>query len=113
METNYRGRNGAFFQVYFTQLPSAKKRQYLAIGAPTTNYQQELARRGALLICGVFPTSFGGMWLLKAKSSDEAEKMAAEYPPVKCNLVKYKVNELINPMGAILRHAPEPVNPSP
>jgi hypothetical protein len=93
----------AYFQVHFTPVPGAKKKHYEAIQSAITERLQEMVRRGTLLISGRYAASIGGEWFVKAKNRHEVERLILDYPPVKCNLVIFKISELVDIIGVITR----------
>jgi hypothetical protein len=103
----------SYFQVHFTPLPSAKKKHYIAIQGAITECLQEMVRRGTLLFSGRYTASIGSEWLVKARNRHEVERLAMDHPAVKCNLITYRISELIDTIGVLSREevAP-PVEPA-
>jgi len=104
-----------YFQVHFQPVPGARKIHFGAIRPKLTERMQDMVRRGQLLMSGGYPSSIGGMWLLKVKSRSEAERLVMDNPAVACNLLKHRLIELQDPMGAVIHqenaHAIEPIEP--
>jgi hypothetical protein len=104
-----------YFQVHFQPVPGARKIHFGAIRPKLTERMHDMIRRGQLLMSGKYPSSIGGMWLLKVKSRSEAERLVMDNPAVACNLLTHRLIELEDPMGAITHqekaHPVEPVEP--
>lgn len=104
-----------YYQVHFQPVPGARKIHFGAIRPKLTERMHDMIRRGQLLMSGGYPSSIGGMWLLKVKSRSEAERLVMDNPAVACNLLTHRLIELQDPMGAILHqertHSAEPVEP--
>jgi uncharacterized protein YciI len=92
-----------YYQVHYAPIPGARKIHFNAIRPKLTERLQDMVRRGQLLICGGYPMSIGGMWLLKVKSRSEAERLIQDNPAVTANLVTFRLVELQEPMGAVVR----------
>jgi uncharacterized protein YciI len=92
-----------YYQVHFQPVPGARKTHFTAIRPKLTERMHEMIRRGQLLMSGGYPSSIGGMWLLKVKNRGEAERLVADNPAVACNLLKHRLIELQDPMGAVIR----------
>jgi len=105
-----------YFQVHFQPVPGARKIHFGAIRPKLTERMHDMVRRGQLLMSGTYPSSIGGMWLLKVKSRSEAERLVMDNPAVACNLLTHRLLELQDPMGAIMHqekpHTVEPVETS-
>lgn len=94
-----RQRDYLYYQVHYQPVPGARKAHLLAIQPKLTERIHDMVRRGQLLLCGTYPTSLGGMWLLRVKSHAEAERLVLENPAVSCNLVRHRLLELMDPTG--------------
>ena len=94
-----RQRDYLYYQVHYQPVPGARKAHLLAIQPKLTERIHDMVRRGQLLLCGTYPTSLGGMWLLRVKSHAEAERLVLENPAVSCNLVRHRILELMDPTG--------------
>jgi uncharacterized protein YciI len=92
-----------YFQVHFSQVPGARKIHFNAIKPKLTERLQDMVRRGQLLLCGGYPMSIGGMWLLKVRTRSEAERLIQDNPAVAANLVTFRLVELQEPMGTVVR----------
>jgi hypothetical protein len=104
-------RGPLYFQVHFQPVPGARKALFVALRPQLGDLQQEMIQRGQLLFSGGYPTSIGGMWLLKADNRAEAEKLVLAHPAVERQLLTWRLLELQEPQGAIL--AAEPASPPP
>jgi len=104
-----------YFQVHFQPVPGARKVHFGAILPKLTERMHDMIRRGQLLMAGGYPSSIGGMWLLKVKSRGEAERLVLDNPAVACNLLTHRLIELQEPMGAIIHqekvHTAEQIEP--
>jgi hypothetical protein len=99
-----------YFQVHFQPVPGARKIHFAAIRPKLTERMHDMIRRGQLLMSGGYPSSIGGMWLLKVKSRGEAERLVLDNPAVACNLLTHRLIELQDPMGAVThQEKPQPV----
>ncbi|HEY3295461.1 MAG TPA: hypothetical protein VGL38_08480 [bacterium] len=101
-----------YFQVHFQPVPGARKTHFAAIRPKLTERMHDMIRRGQLLMSGGYPSSIGGMWLLKVKSRSEAERLVQDHPAVACNLLTHRLLELEEPMGAII-HQEKPAIAEP
>jgi uncharacterized protein YciI len=95
----------SFYQVHFAPVPGATKKHYRAIQPAITERLHEMIRRGQLLMAGRYAETVGGEWLLRAKNKHEVERMAMDNPAVKCNLVTYKIREIVDVLGPLTREA--------
>lgn len=91
-----------YFQVHFQPVPGARKNHFDAIRPTLLERTHEMIRRGQLLFAGGYPSSIGGMWLLKVKTRSEAERLVLDHPAVACSLLTHKLIELQEPEGAIV-----------
>jgi uncharacterized protein YciI len=94
-----------YFQVHYQPVPGARKNHFEAIRPKLTEKMHEMIRHGQLLISGGYPSSIGGMWVIKVKNRAEAERLVMDHPAVACNLLTYKLIELQEPEGAIIHEA--------
>jgi hypothetical protein len=111
-----RQREYLYYQVHYQPVPGARKAHLLAVQPKLIERIHDMIRRGQLLLCGTYPTSLGGMWLLKVKSHAEAERLVLENPAVSCNLVTHRLLELQDPIGVVVhleRTPPPPDAPVP
>lgn len=97
-----RQRDYLYYQVHYQPVPGARKAHLLAVQPKLTERIHDMVRRGQLLLCGTYPTSLGGMWLLRVKSHAEAERLVLENPLVSCNLVRHRLLELMDPTGIVV-----------
>jgi len=97
-----RPRDILYFQIHFQARPGARKNHLAAVQPKLTERVHDMVRRGQLLISGGYPTSIGGMWLLRVKSRSEAERLVMDNPAVSCNLVTYRMVELQEPVGMVV-----------
>ena len=106
-----RQREYLYYQVHYQPVPGARKSHLLAVQPKLTERLHDMIRRGQLLMCGSYPSSLGGMWLLKVRSHAEAQRLVLENPAVSCNLVTHRLQELHDPMGVVVQQerAPQPV----
>lgn len=102
-EPKQRTRDFYYFQVHYSGVPGARKVHFAAIKPKLTERLQDMVRRGQLLLCGGYPMSIGGVWLLKVKNRGEAERLIQDNPAVTANLVTYRLVELQDPMGMVVR----------
>lgn len=111
---NFRGRrtsrtlipespDGYLVQVHFAGRPGTDKRTMNSQRRDIVQYIDNLKNHGQLLAAGRYLSSVGGMWLLKVKTLIDAEKIAREYPPVKKDLLTFRINVLVDTDGALLR----------
>jgi len=101
----YRG--PVYVQVHFSGLPGATKKHLGAIRREITEKIQDMTRRGQLIISGRYLSAIGGVWLLKVKNIEEAERLAKEHPGVKSNLLTYRTYILLETMGMVTRRDAE------
>ena len=101
-------RGPAYVQVHFSGLPGATKKHLHAIKREITEKVQDMTRRGQLILAGRYLSSIGGVWLLRVKNLEEAQRLAKEHPAVKSNLLTYRVYLLVDNMGMITRREVEP-----
>jgi len=92
-----------FVQVHFSGLPGATKKHLLAIKREIVEKTQDMTRRGQLILAGRYLSSIGGVWLLKVKNFEEAQRLAKEHPAVKSNLLSYRAYILVDTMGNLLK----------
>jgi uncharacterized protein YciI len=92
-----------YVQVHFSGLPGATKKHLHAIKREITEKVQDMTRRGQLVISGRYLSSIGGVWLLKVKHIEEAQRLAKEHPAVKSNLLTFRVNLMVDTMGMVTR----------
>lgn len=97
-----RHREFLYFQVHYQPVPGARKTHLMAVQPKLTERIHEMIRRGQLLMCGSYPSSIGGMWLLRVRSHAEAERLVLDNPLVSCNLVKHRLVELMDPIGVVV-----------
>jgi uncharacterized protein YciI len=111
---NFRGRrttrnmipespDGYLVQVHFAGRPGTDKRTMNSQRRDIAQYIENLKNHGQLLAAGRYLSSVGGMWLLKVKTLIDAEKIAREYPPVKKDLLTFRINVLVDSDGALLQ----------
>jgi len=98
-----RQREYLYFQVHYQPVPGARKAHLQAVQPKLIERIHDMIRRGQLLMCGTYPSSIGGMWLLKVKSHAEAERLVLENPAVSCNLVTHRLVELHDPIGVVVQ----------
>jgi uncharacterized protein YciI len=101
-------RGPVFVQVHFSGLPGATKKHLLAIKREIVEKTQDMTRRGQLILAGRYLSSIGGVWLLKVKNFEEAQRLAKEHPAVKSNLLSYRAYILVDTMGMFTRREIEP-----
>lgn len=94
--------NGYLVQVHFAGRPGTSKRVMNSLRRDIAAYLDSLKVQGQLLASGRYLSSVGGMWLLKVKTLMDAEKIAREYPPVKKDLLTFRLNVLVDSEGALL-----------
>ncbi|MFZ5434048.1 MAG: YciI family protein [Calditrichota bacterium] len=102
-----RPRDILYFQIHYQPRPGARKLHLSAVQHKLTERLQDMVRRGQLLLSGGYPTSIGGMWLLRVRSRAEAERLVLDNPAVSCNLVTYRIVELQEPMGVLVQQERE------
>lgn len=104
---NFRGRrntrqqpislpDGFVVQVHFAGQPGTTKRILNALRRDISEHLDALRAGGHLLAAGRYFSSVGGMWLLKVRHIPDAEKLVRDYPPVKQNLLTYRINVLVD-----------------
>jgi hypothetical protein len=108
-----RQRDFLYYQVHYQPVPGARKAHLLAIQPKLTERIHDMVRRGQLLLCGTYPTSLGGMWLLRVRSHAEAERLVLENPAVSCNLVRHRLLELMDPTGIAVQQERTLTNEQP
>ena len=91
-----------YFQVHFQPIPGARKALFLALQPQLADHVQDMISRGQLLFAGGYPTSIGGMWLLKTDNRAEAEKLVLAHPAVSGHLLTWRLLELQEPLGSIV-----------
>lgn len=96
-----------YFQAYFQPRPGARRNHLAAVQHKLTERLHDMVHRGQLLLCARYPNSLGGMWLLRVKSQAEAERLVKENPAVACNLLSYRLIELEEPAGIIVKQERE------
>jgi len=96
-----------YVQIHYQPRPSARKNHLAAVQPKLTERLHDMVHRGQLLLCGGYPTSIGGMWLLRVKSRAEAERLVRDNPAVACNLVTYRIVELQDPLGIVVQQERE------
>ncbi|MBU0691471.1 hypothetical protein KKH18_06610 [bacterium] len=96
-------RGPVYVQVHFSGLPGATKKHLHAIKREITEKVQDMTRRGQLILSGRYLSSIGGVWLLKVKTFEEAQRLAKEHPGVKSNLLTYRCYILVENMGMVTR----------
>ena len=92
-----------YCQVHFQPVPGARKALFDALRPKLTECLQDMMRHGQLLFCGGYPTSIGGMWLLKVQSRAEAEQLVLEHPAVSASLLTWRLLELQEPSGLVVQ----------
>jgi hypothetical protein len=99
-----------YFQVHFQPVPGARKGLFTALQPQLAAQLQEMIREGQLLFSGGYPTSIGGMWLLKTKDRGEAERLVLAHPAVSGHLLTWRLLELQEPVGLVVApdSAPRP-----
>ncbi|MBK6765364.1 MAG: hypothetical protein IPG71_03305 [bacterium] len=95
--------DGYIVQVHFAGRPGTNKRIMNALRREVAQYTDDLKMNNSLLASGRYLSSVGGMWLLKVKTLVDAEKIAREYPPVKRDLLTFRLNVLVDSDGSLLR----------
>lgn len=98
-----RPREFLYFQVHYQPRPGAKKSHLSAVQPKLIERLHDMIRRGYLIVSGSYPTSIGGMWLLRVKNRNEAERFVLDNPLVACNLVTYRLIELQDPIGVVVQ----------
>lgn len=110
-------RGSLYVQVHFQSVPGARRAHLDAVQPMITQHLHGMVHRGQLILSGGYPASLGGMWLLKVRSREEAERLVREHPAVAANLLTYRLQELQNPLGALLQMEtggrPRPDEPHP
>jgi hypothetical protein len=96
-------RGSLYVQVHFQSVPGARRAHLDAVQPMITQHLHGMVHRGQLILSGGYPASLGGMWLLKVRSREEAERLVREHPAVAANLLTYRLQELQNPLGALLQ----------
>jgi hypothetical protein len=94
-----------YFQVHYQPVPGARKAHFDAVGPRLLERTHEMIRHGQLLISGGYPSSIGGLWVLKVKNRAEAERLVMDHPAVACNLLTYRLIELQDPEGMVVHEA--------
>lgn len=97
-----------YFQVHFQPIPGARKALFTALVPQLAEQVQAMIARGQLLFAGGYPTSIGGMWLLKTQSHAEAERLVLAHPAVSARLLTWRLLELQEPVGIVV---PAPATP--
>lgn len=95
--------DGYIVQVHFAGRPGTSKRIMNAQRRDIAAYLETLRNHGNLLACGRYLSSVGGMWLLKVKTLLDAERIAREYPPIKKDLLTFRLNVLVDTDGSLLK----------
>jgi len=108
-----RQREYLYYQVHYQPVPGARKTHLQAVQPKLTERVYDMIRRGQLILCGGYPSSIGGMWLIRVKSHAEAERLVLENPAVSCNLVTHRLIELQDPMGVIVQQERIPASAEP
>jgi uncharacterized protein YciI len=106
--TERRQREFLYFQVHYQPVPGARKAHLMAVQPKLIERLHDMIRRGQLLMCGTYPSSLGGMWLLKVRSHAEAQRLVLENPAVSCNLVTHRLLELHDPLGVVVQQERPP-----
>ncbi|NUO19422.1 hypothetical protein HUU59_08255 [bacterium] len=107
---NFRGRkstrrslpeslDGYVVQVHFAGRPGTTKRTMNSLRHDSQAYLDALREKGQLLYSGRYLSSVGGMWLIKVRAMIEAEKLAHDYPPVRKDLLTFRINVLMDRDG--------------
>lgn len=91
--------DGYVVQVHFAGRPSTTKRIMNSLRHDSQAYLDTLREKGQLLFAGRYLSSVGGMWLIKVRAMIEAEKLAHDYPPVKKDLLTFRLNVLMDRDG--------------
>ena len=94
----------AFFQVHFAPMPGVKKKDYMAVRPALDELMHGMVRRGQLMMGGRYAMSVGGVWLLRVRNKNEAEKLVGENPIVQNNLVTYRISEIVEPLGMFAKN---------
>ncbi len=97
-----------YFQVHFQPVPGARKGLFTALQPQLGEHLREMMQAGQLLFSGGYPTSIGGMWLLKTKNRAEAERLVLAHPAVNGHLLTWRLLELQEPVGLVV---PADLNP--
>ncbi len=95
--------DGYVVQVHFSGRPGTTKRNMNALRNDSQAYLDNLREKGQLLFSGRYLSSVGGMWLIKVRAMIEAEKIAHDYPPVKKDLLTFRLNVLMDRDGVFSR----------
>jgi hypothetical protein len=98
-----RPREFLYFQVHYQPRPGARKSHLAAVQPKLIERLHDMIRRGQLVLGGSYPSSIGGVWLLKVRSRPEAERLVMDNPAVGCNLVTYRLVELQDPHGVVVQ----------
>lgn len=91
--------DGYVVQVHFAGRPGTTKRVMNSLRNDSQAYVDMLREKGQLLFSGRYLSSVGGMWLIKVRAMIEAEKLAHDYPPVKKDLLTFRINVLMDRDG--------------
>ncbi|MCB9357500.1 MAG: hypothetical protein H6505_02915 [Calditrichaeota bacterium] len=94
--------DGYVVQVHFAGKPGTSKRIMNSQRREIHDYLDALKKNGTLLASGRYLSSVGGMWLLKVKTLSDAEKIARGYPPVKKEMLTFRLNILMDTEGELL-----------
>lgn len=96
-----------YYQVYFQPRPGARRNHLDAVQRKLTERLHVMVHRGQLLLSARFAKSLGGLWLLRVKSQAEAERLVLEHPAVACNLLTFRLVELEDPAGIVVKQERE------
>ncbi len=96
-------RDGYVVQVHFAGRPGTTKRVMNALRRDVQEYLDALRTNNQLLVAGRYLSSVGGMWLLKVKTMGDAERVARDYPPVKKDLLTFRINVLVDTDNSFLK----------
>lgn len=88
--------DGYLVQVHFAGIPGTTKRILNALRRESHEHLTALKNSGHLVLAGRYFSSVGGVWILKVRHIPDAEKLVREYPPVKQNLLTYRLNVLVD-----------------
>ncbi len=91
--------DGYVVQVHFAGRPGTTKRTMNSLRNDSQAYMDTLREKGQLLFSGRYLSSVGGMWLIKVRAMIEAEKLAHDYPPVRKDLLTFRLNVLMDRDG--------------
>jgi hypothetical protein len=95
-----------FVQVHFQPRPGARKTHFDNLLPQLSDLLQSMIRDGQLLLAGGYPSSIGGLWLLKVRTLAEAERLVQAHPAVVAQMLTYRLLDLQEPAGIVVPAAP-------